>query len=277
MNFNQIKQGSLEATIVILTKNEARHVARAVESAGKFAQVLVVDSHSTDRTIEIAQEAGASIIEFDWDGAYPKKKEWALQHCVFDWVIYLDADEFFTESLVSHIAQCIKNDRISAIEVPLRYFWLGKELKYGHKVAKRIGMRRSRSSWPRPNDLHVKNMWEVEGHYQPVVSSGTIRMLSEKLGHADEDGLFDYFSRHNRYSDWEAHMLNANDEASLTSRSKKGRLAAKLPAKSIIFFAYSYVLRGGFLDGKAGFHYAVALAFYYWQIDIKRIELINNK
>lgn len=268
-----MNETGINATVVILTKNEERHVARAVESAKEFRQVLVVDSGSSDDTVEIAKRAGATVLSFEWDRKYPKKKEWSLYQTPTDWVFYLDADEYFDPHLLEEIAGVVRNDEAAAFEVPLRYFWMGRELKHGHKVSKRIGMRKSKSHWPRPDDLDVKNMWEVEGHYQPQVDDGLVIRGSTALGHQDEDGLYDYFSRHNRYSDWEAHMLHKGDVVSENSRSRLGRIAVRLPAKPLVFFVYSYFIRLGFLDGMAGFSYAMALSFYYWQIDLKFREL----
>lgn len=271
---NEIEK--IDATVIILAKNEELHIARAVKSADKFRQVLVVDSSSTDNTVTLAEGAGAEVIQFIWDGAYPKKKEWALEYAECDWVLYLDADEFFEPALVQEIADAISRPDLSAIEVPLKYYWMGQELTHGHKVMKRIGMRRSLCYWPRPDDLDVQNMWEVEGHYQPQNRSGAIFNAQAALGHQDEDGLYDYFARHNRYSDWEARMLYRREPISRESRSKLGRLAVKMPAKPILFFIYSYILKMGFLDGRPGLHYAIALSFYYWQIDLKLHELKND-
>lgn len=267
----------IEATVIILTKNEERHIGRAIRSVEGFRDILVIDSHSTDRTAEIAMAAGATVVNFDWDGKYPKKKEWALNQVETDWVVYLDADEYLDDELISEIAMAVSNPSAAAFEVPLRYFWAGKELRHGHRVTKRIGMRRSVSYWPRPNDLDVKNMWEVEGHYQPQVREGAVVRAKNLMGHQDEDGLYDYFARHNRYSDWEAHMLHKGETVSAQSRSRLGKFALTLPAKHAIFFVYSYVLRLGFIDGKAGFNYALALSFYYWQIAVKLNELKNDE
>lgn len=263
----------IDATVIILTKNEERHIARAVESAQRFRHVLVVDSQSEDRTSSIASSLGARVVQFEWNGNYPKKKEWALDLVNTDWVFYLDADEYFDSIILDEVASVVQDSSAAAFEVPLRYFWEGRELRYGHRVRKRIGMRRSFCYWPRPDDLGVKNMWEVEGHYQPQVNEGIVVNGISPIGHQDEDGLYDYFARHNRYSDWEAHMLHRKESVSEKSRSRLGKLAVNIPAKPIVFFVYSYMVRLGFLDGKAGFNYALALSFYYWQIGLKLREL----
>lgn len=267
----------IDATIVILTKNEERHIERAIESAAGFSEVLVIDSNSDDGTKEVARNAGARVLNFEWDGNYPKKKEWALSMVRTDWVFYLDADEYLDRGLVDEISTVVGNPAASAFEVPVRYFWQGKELRHGHRVSKRIGMRKSVSFWPRPDDLGVKNMWEVEGHYQPQITEGEVVRGRNFLGHQDEDGLFDYFARHNRYSDWEAHMLHLGETISARSRSRLGKLAVNLPVRHLVFFVYSYLLRLGFLDGKAGLNYALALSFYYWQIQVKLDELKDRE
>ncbi|MFW3386679.1 UNVERIFIED_CONTAM: glycosyltransferase family 2 protein [Kocuria sp. CPCC 205274] len=263
----------IRASVIILTKNEARNIATAIKSCSEFAEVIVLDSLSTDGTQDIAENLGARVVNFDWNGKYPKKKEWALTVCNYNWVIYLDADEFFTKNLVDEIRTIICKNNAGGIEVPLEYYWTGRKLEYGHRVSKRIGIHRERGHWPRPADLHVKNMWEVEGHYQPIVRQGPIWRATNPLGHQDMDGLYDYFGRHNRYSDWEAHMLESRDRTSLQSRSRKGRLGAALPCKPVIFFMYAYIFRQGFRDGWPGFDHAMALTFYYWQISAKRREI----
>jgi len=131
-------------------------------------------------------------------------------------------------------------------------------------VKKRILVRPDRVAFPIIDDLHVINMWEVEGHYQPA-AQGAVHQLRAMLEHADEDSLYDYFARHNRYSDWEA-------QVSLPAGRPLRRIFSHLPAPGLAYFVYSYVFKGGFLDGRAGLDYALAKAFYYWQTGLKRRE-----
>ncbi|GLY29855.1 glycosyltransferase family 2 protein [Kineosporia sp. NBRC 101731] len=275
--------GSIPISVIIMTINEERVLEHTLKSVAPFAQVFVVDSHSTDRTLAIAEEHHAKVVQFTWDGGYPKKKEWALLNLDFtyDWVLYLDADEMVTPRLAAELSALMQG-RLdhAAYDVELDYWFLGRMLRHGHRVTKRVLLDRTRSAWPHVDDLGVKNMWEVEGHYQPMID-GSIGRLTGTLHHNDRDPLFDYFARHNRYSDWEAHLAEREALAKSVQgvRTERGKRYARVPFKPLAFFFYSYVARRGFLDGRAGFHYAVAHAFYFWQISAKRreIALLNRE
>ena len=266
------------ATVVILTKNEEASLPSCLAAVEDFDEIVVVDSHSDDRTVEIAAGAGARVVRFSWDGRYPKKKQWSLENASggHDWVLMLDADERPSPTLVRELRALLADPgalaEVGAVDIPLEYQWQGRRLRFGHRVTKRALVHRQRVSFPVVDDLAVTNMWEVEGHYQPQ-TAWAVRPAHGRLLHHDEDPLYGWFARHNRYSDWEAHLRAASmvgDVARL--RSAKGRRFASMPGKPLIFFLYAYVLRAGFLDGRAGFDYAVAQAFYYWQIDVKTRE-----
>ena len=268
---------NIPVSVIIMTKNEERVLRHTLRSVADFDQVFVVDSRSEDDTCGIAKGMGAEVVQFTWNGSYPKKKEWSLLNLPFrnEWVLYLDADEVVTPALTQEIRLCLlAGTSFDAFDVQLDYYFLGRLLKHGHKVTKRVLMRRSQTSWPHINDLDAVNMWEVEGHYQPTIS-GSVGRLVGRLEHNDRDPLYDYFNRHNRYSDWEAHLL-VNEETAQSvksARSDRGRRYAGLPFKPLIFFLYSYFARRGFLDGSPGFNYAVAHAFYFWQIRLKQYEI----
>lgn len=265
-------------TVVILTKNEEAAISRCLESVNEADQVIVIDSNSTDKTVQLAQEKGASVINFLWNGQYPKKKQWALQNHEIrnDWVLFLDADEAASASLISEVTKLLANPHdidFGAFVVELDYFFMGKLLRFGHKVKKRALLNRNCCSFPIIDDLHISNMWEVEGHYQPICGR-KVGVLRGKISHLDPDPLFDYFSRHNRYSDWEAELrMNKGMQESVRNvRTSQGAFFDKLPGKPLLFFLYSYVFRSGWRDGRVGFNYALALSFYYWQISIKVLE-----
>jgi glycosyltransferase involved in cell wall biosynthesis len=265
-------------TVIILTKNEELAISTCLDSVSSADQILVVDSNSTDKTVRLAKEKGAEVINFTWNGAYPKKKQWALENNSIrnDWVLFLDADEAATYALISELKLLLKRPQeieYGAFEVKLDYFFMGKLLRFGHKVRKRALLNRTCCSFPAIDDLHVSNMWEVEGHYQPICNK-KVGSLRGTITHLDPDPLFDYFSRHNRYSDWEAELrLNAKMQESVRKvRTAQGAIFDKFPGKPLLFFLYSYVWKSGWRDGRVGISYALALSFYYWQISIKVLE-----
>jgi glycosyltransferase involved in cell wall biosynthesis len=275
---------AIPATVIVLAKNEEANLRKCIASAANFAEVFVVDSHSTDRTREIAVEQHAEVVDFEWNGRYPKKKQWALENLPIshDWVLYLDADEELTPKLAAEIRGVLEDKpRHSGYFVGLDYRFLGRTLRHGQRVHKLVLFDRTCGGFEERDDLDAANMWEVEGHYQPRIS-GSAGRLRSPLVHDDHDSLFHYFERHNRYSDWEATLrqkdhpdVHSTQEAELKSGVKSAFHA--LPFKSLAFFLYSYIWRRGFLDGRAGYHYALAKAFYYWQIRVKELELTGRR
>jgi len=242
-----------------------------------------VDSHSTDRTREIALKQHAKVVDFDWNGGYPKKKQWSLENLPFShkWVIFLDADEEITPGLAAEIRAVLEEPQHAGYFVGLDYRFLGKTLRHGQRVYKLVLFERTCGAFEEHDDLDAENMWEVEGHYQPRIN-GPVGNLRLPLLHDDHDSLFHYFQRHNRYSDWEATLRqktssngHSTQETHVNSRVKRAFQA--LPFKPLAFFLYSYVWRRGFLDGRAGYHYALAKAFYYWQIRVKELEIIERR
>ena len=269
----------LPITVIILTKNEEKAIQNCIETLDDFDQVVVVDSRSFDDTCAIAQAMGAEIVQFEWDGKYPKKKQWSMEIPSIrnDWVLFLDADERLSNDLKREIEDFFtqtKNHEFSAGVAPLKYYFNMRKLNHGHKVKKIFLLKKGFAKFPVIDDLRVSNMWEVEGHYQPQVRGQVFRFKGSIL-HKDPDSFFDYFARHNRYSDWEA-FLRVNPTIATTvseTKSFQGKVFSKIPMKPIFFFIYSYFLRGGWLDGRQGLDYAIALSFYYWQIGLKSREL----
>ena len=270
----------IPVSVVVMTKNEERNLRACLRSLERFDEVFVVDSGSTDATRAIATASGATVVDFAWDGGYPKKKQWCLDRLPFahDWVLYVDADERVTPELADEVARTLAaGPRHAGYFVGLDYVFLGRVLRHGHRVYKLALLDRTRSRFLDYPDLDASNMWEVEGHYQPAVD-GSTALLRGRLVHEDHDSLYHWFERHNRYSDWEAVLhakgaLVSGDEAQRRVRRALKRAFHRLPAKSLAAFLYGYVFRLGLLDGRAGLHYAVARSFYYWQVAVKRHEL----
>jgi glycosyltransferase involved in cell wall biosynthesis len=270
---------ALPISVVILAKNEARGIAACIERLRAFDDVIVVDSRSDDDTAAIAAAAGARVVQFAWNGKYPKKKQWSLDHAGarHDWVLLLDADETPTSQLVDELRRLVhelEQRRFGAYDIALRYRFAGKFLDHGHRVVKRSLIDRTVTRFPEVGDLDAPGIREVEGHYQPR-SEKPVRALSARIEHDDRDPVSTWFERHNRYSDWEAHLRADEVRRRLVAdqRTSRGQAFDRVPFKPLAFFLYSYLLRAGFLDGRAGFDYAFALSTYYWQIGVKYREL----
>ena len=266
-------------TVLLLTKNEEVGLGACLESLTDFGEVIVVDSNSTDRTVEIARAHGATVVNFTWNGRYPKKKQWQLENIdtLNRWVLMMDADESCTPELLAAIRAAepeMARHEFAAYDLRLDYVFAGRSLKHGHRVVKRALVDRERVKFPEVNDLDAPDIGEVEGHYQPI-ASGPIRTLDGRLRHDDKDPVATWFARHNRYSGWEAHLMyNAEfGQHAAAFKSRQGRLFGRVPFKPLAFFLYSYVARAGFLDGRAGYDYAIAQSMYYWQIGLKYREL----
>jgi len=266
----------IPVSVIVMTKNEERNIAKCIEALRGFAEIFVVDSGSTDQTRAIARGLGAIVVDFEWNGRYPKKKQWCLENLPFshDWALYVDADEEMTPQLAEEIrSRLAAGTEHAGYFVAYDYVFLGRILRHGRRVVKLVLLDRHRARFPVQDDLQATNMWEVEGHVQPVVS-GPTRALRLRMIHHDHDSLFAYFDRHNRYSDWEAvvRQTGSLDETQPSVRRLMKVVFNVLPFKGIVAFVYFFLARGGFMDGRPGCHFAVASAFYYWQVSAKTYE-----
>ena len=266
----------LPISIAVQTLNEEAAIAECLRSVASFDDVWVIDSGSTDRTVEIATEMGAHVVDFRWNQEYPKKKQWQLDNVDFghDWVLFLDADERVPAEMVAELRakrHLLEAPDVAAFDIVLLYFFADRPLRHGHRVSKRSLVHRRRVSYPVVDDLGAPGMGELEGHYQPD-AHGEVHWLESELIHYDPDPVATWFTRHNKYSDWEAYLATHQAGQVNEHRSSQGQVFRKVPLKPLAFFTYSYLARGGFLDGRAGFDYAMANSFYYWQIGVKTRE-----
>jgi glycosyltransferase involved in cell wall biosynthesis len=270
---------NIPVTAIISTKNEERAIEQCIAGLRAFDEIIVVDSGSSDRTQEISGRLGVRVVDFQWGGRYPKKKQWCLDNLdtASPWIFFVDADESPTPELLHEMETLFKGPEpevVAAFDITLSYHFMGRELRHGHRVIKRALLHRDRVEFPEVADLDAPGMGELEGHYQPI-ARGAVQRLSARLKHDDPDPLGSWVWRHNLYADWEAYLRcqTKTRESVQQLRSKQGRLFDRVPGKPLAFFLYSYVFRLGFLDGHAGFDYAFGLSFYYWLINAKTREL----
>jgi glycosyltransferase involved in cell wall biosynthesis len=138
----KVDDQQIPITVVVLTKNEQAGIAATLAHLGAFSRVVVADSNSTDETAEIARASGATVVNFTWNGKYPKKKQWALENNggVHDWVLLLDADEYPSAELIDEIRSLVpelRSGKHAAYDLNLSYRFAGRFLRHGHSVTKR--------------------------------------------------------------------------------------------------------------------------------------------
>jgi len=274
-------------TILVPTRNEASNLGRCLKSVQWASEIYVVDSKSTDATGQIAESFGASVVQFEYNGGWPKKKNWALTHLPFrnEWVLLLDADEVLCEGGREEIQRVLKSkSEISGYWINRRFMFLGKWLK--HAYYPNWNLRLFRHSLGRFERLveGETNSGDVEIHEHVFVKGATGRLKTE-LEHYAFPSVESFIEKHNRYSNWESRfeweLKKKGTPSLLQDRRVKLRrhlklLSRKLPMRPLLRFWYIYFVQRGFLDGIEGYYFAQLHACYEWMSVIKAFELNRN-
>lgn len=253
-----------QISVVIVTKNEAKTIAACLKALKRFDDVTVVDSNSDDNTAKIAETYGVRVSNFQWNGVYPKKRQWCLDHLnLRDWVLFIDADEHMTYALFDEI-QALNGDAAGYF-IKGRYVYDGKALNHGLKNNKLCLFNRHKMHFPVVDDLDILDMGEIEGHYQPVLNNSykgeNIGQLKHALMHVESGN---WAGRHKQYAIWQAAMNARQENPEPVRRLKK--LWHVMPLKPIMAFMHSYLLKCGILDGRAGALHAYQRGAYYAMI-----------
>jgi glycosyltransferase involved in cell wall biosynthesis len=278
---------SVPVTILVPTRNEASNLGRCLKSVEWASEVYVVDSKSTDATCQIAESFGASVVQFEYEGGWPKKKNWALTHLPFrnEWVLLLDADEVLREGGREEIEGVLKaKSEITGYWINRRFMFLGKWLK--HAYYPNWNLRLFRHSLGRFERLveGETNSGDVEIHEHILVKGATGRLKTE-LEHYAFPSVESFIEKHNRYSNWESQFEWELKKKGATSILQDGRvnlrrylklLSRKLPMRPLLRFWYIYFVQRGFLDGIEGYYFAQLHACYEWMSVIKTFELKRN-
>jgi len=225
-------------SVVLITLNEAANLPRTLESVSWAQEIVVVDSGSTDATLEIARKARAHIFEEPWKG-FSAQKNSAIAHASCDWVLSLDADEELSPELAREIQTLLSGEpAFSAYRIPRLNHFLGRPLRHG-------------GYWPDPK-LRLFRSGTARFAERPVHESmetaGPIGKLKNPLLHHCYPTLEDYIEHMNRYSTVAAKMLVDSGRAPRSLLS----LAWSALLNPAATFIYNYVFRLGFLDGREG-------------------------
>jgi len=233
----------MKISATIITLNEERNLPRAIESLRCCDEILVVDSGSTDRTVEIAQKYGARVIDANWRG-YAGQKNYASDQAAYDWVISLDADEALSEELEAEIWQLKKNGpQFDAYTCPRLAQYLGKWILhsgwYPDRKIRLFDRRRAR--------------WAGQYVHESVVAEGSVGELTGNLLHFTCGSLSEHLKSMDRYT-----TLAAEEVVARGKRVGMRRLLAD-PAWT---FVRTYFFQAGFLDGVEGLAIAYMASLY---------------
>ncbi len=249
---------TFDLSVIVLTKNEERNIFDCLQSVSWASDLIVVDSKSGDRTVDIARTFTKKVFVIDWMG-YGEAKNFALGHADHDRVLWLDADERVTPGLAAEIQQVLRQrpSEFSGYEVARRAYFLGKWIRhcgwYPGYVTRFFEKTAARFTTSR-----------VHEHLD---ITGKIGRLRNDLLHFTDDTLHHYFSKSNRYT-----SLAAEDAA---QARKKFSLYDLLVRPPFLFFKM-YIVRRGFLDGMHGLVLALLSAAYVftkyaklWEIETR--------
>lgn len=269
-------EAPLPVSVIVSTKNEEKNLGACLERlAGRFADVLVVDSGSTDGTRRIAEAAGVPVVDFRWDGRFPKKRNWALRNAPIGqpWVLFIDADELVTDRFVEELRRVLPSTAHSGFWISFDNYFLGTLMRHGDQMRKLCLFRRGAGEYERIEENRWSSL-DMEIHEHPIID-GSVGAITAPLVHADKRDFASHIAKHNEYSSWETHryfeLHRSGPEVwtKLTPRQRKkyGNLNKWWLAAAYFFGAY--ILRRGFLDGSTGFRFALFKFFYFWQIRLK--------
>ncbi len=227
-------------SVAIIAKNEEANLLRTLPTVGPLAdEIVLVDSGSTDDTVAVAERYGARVIHQSWLGFGPQKN-FAITHCTSEWILSLDADEELSEELAAAIPEAIRNagPELAGYSLARLNYFLGRPLRHGGYYPDRK-LRLFRSGRAAFQDRAV---------HESMMADGPTAPLKGDLLHRAYPTLALYLEHINRYS-----------SASIPLALGRGKGGRSFPAflwntvvNPIATFAYNYIGRGGFLDGREG-------------------------
>lgn len=270
----------IDATAIIMTKNEEKNIVDCLKSMKGFAKrCVVIDCGSTDDTVKIAKKMGADVYHHDFE-YYAKQFNWGLKNCDIDteWIVRLDADERFPDDLKKEIKKLIQENKdkpMNGITIEADLYFLGRVMKHGLRNKRKMMMfkRKYGEIEDRRRDAHS------------VISEGYSAQTKHRFIHYDFKNIDSYIKKYNWYATREMQDYIdfkhggetdiKTDPAILKQRKKKFGLYYKAPmfVRCWAWFIYNYIFRGGFLDGKEGLVFCFLECYWYrFTVDSKIYE-----
>ena len=231
--------GRVPVSVIIPTLNEAKNLRRCLDHLEWADEVLVVDSGSTDETAAIAHEYGAKVVNFRWNGRWPKKKNWALRDAPLkhEWALIVDADEWIVPELADEIARVLRNPAGVGYYVNRRFIFMGRWIKHcGYYPSWNLRLiKRGFGEYEQLTGVGNTGSGDNEVH-EHVVPAGEVSYLQNDMLHLAFPSIYTFMEKHNRYSNWEAavqfrklHTASAAIGVELSKRRKLKKPVASSP------------------------------------------------
>jgi len=279
-------------SVIIPVKNEEQNIAACLESVQWADEAWVVDSGSTDRTVDVARRYTDKIECFEFRGGYPKKKNWALETLPFrnEWILIVDADERVMPDLEAEIRVLFEKNPVEndGYYINRRLIFLGRWIRHcGWYPSWNLRLFKHRlGRYEKLETEEVENTGDVEVH-EHVVLNGRSGYLKNDLLHEDFKSIFHFVERHNRYSNWDARVyanlaqgigssqvINASFFGSPLERKRFiKKVWVKIPGRPFLRFIWMYFLKLGFLDGKPGLIFCTLMSMHEAVISAKLYEM----
>ena len=276
-------------SVLIPVKNEAANVRDCISGVSFAEEIVVVDSASTDRTQAIAEEAGARVVQFVWNGNLPRKKNWALENIPWqnEWVLIVDADERITPELEGEIRQAIRRTDVDGFYLNRRFWFLGGWINHcGYFPSWNLRLFRHRLG--RYEQIEIKKSAQSGDNevHEHVLLDGRPNYLSAPMEHYAFPDIATFIEKHNRYSTWEAeareqlyqragqNTLRATPFGTALERKRwLKKLAMRAPCRPTLRFLYHYIWKQGFRDGYRAWVLCRLLAWYEFVNAVKTREM----
>jgi len=246
-------------SVIVITKNEEFNIGECLQSVRWADECIVIDSESTDRTVEIARTFGATVHVHPWEG-FGKARNIALRYATGEWTFWLDADERSSEQLSHEILDTIAHEtpEIDGYTMPRKAQFLGRWILHSGWYPGRV-LRLFRT---------LKATYTDENVHEGVTINGRVGKLTNDILHYTDPNLFHYFEKFNRYT-----SLAAED---LQLKGKQFR-PSQLIVHPIWLFIKMYILKRGFSDGLQGFILAVVSSCYVFTKYAKFWERVQHE
>ncbi|MFT6286148.1 MAG: glycosyltransferase involved in cell wall biosynthesis [Alcanivorax sp.] len=280
----------LSITILLSVRNEEANLPKCLSALASASRIVLLDSHSDDATEQIAASFNAEVVQFDYSGGYPKKRQWGLNELdiTTEWVFLLDADEVVPPQLWEEIGREIsKPDAPDAYLIMKGFHFMGRRFRFGGFSHAAVLLFRNGKARFEELDSSIATALDMEVH-ERVIVDGSVGIISTPLIHEDFKGLTAYIDRHNQYSTWEAGVRYSNlhkgshgDQTiapRLFGNAQERRrflkyVAIRMPFEPALWFLYHYIFKLGFMEGRRGLIASQIRASYISLARAKLFEL----